>query len=311
MADNQLAFALEILKLLSEQPLKKADLSMLLSDRGFTAEDLSQKITRTVAKLRDCGFEIHSAPNRPYELVKSSLPVILSPQQRESLALAAHILSDMGFSAQASDLLRIGQINEPVESTEVKFAFSPPVDYSEAKLESIVDQLQDRFRQKCRYSIRYRSSRGNEQNWDCDISELRFHNGLLYLFAHIPDFSPRHSDQRPSIEQNLIFRADRIVSVRPASDTLWSRLRFPVETVRYRMSGPLQHYQPRRSNETVVHRNTDLGYVDIEATEDYWFWFRQRILQYGANVKILSPLWMVKQITKEVDAASKQYEEQG
>lgn len=303
MAENQIAFALEILNQLANQPLKKVDLAVALSDRGFQAEDLSQKITRTIAKLRNCGFAIRSAPNRPYELVESSFPVILSPQQQSSLSLAAYILSDMGFSTQASDLLRIAKLNEPVNLAQVKVSFSPPVDYSKVILEKIIEQLQDRFKQKCRYNIRYRSSSNKESNWDCDLSELRFHNGVLYLFAFIPDFSPRHSQQRPSIEQNLTFRVDRIISVRPASDTRWSVFNFPAEKVGYRMSGPLGYYSPRRANEVERYRAPGNKFVDIETTEDCWFWFRQRILQYGRNVRILEPQWMADLILQEHTAA--------
>ncbi len=284
-------------------------LSLLMTDfldeHGQSSDDIDQKVSRAIRKLRDCGFKIDSAPNRPYELVESSFPVLLSPKQRESIALAAYILSDMGFSAQASDLLKIGKLRNPAELSQVKVAFSPPVDYSAAKLEDTITQLQDRFQRGCRYLIRYRSSLGKESRRDCDLSELRFHNGLLYLFAHVPDFSPRYSDKRPSIEQNQIFRVDRILKVYPASTTPWSRLYFPTERVCYRMSGPLANYQPRRANEVELHRDADGQFVDIETTEDHWFWFRQRILRYGRNAKILKPQWMADQIQEEYKQALK------
>jgi hypothetical protein len=287
---SPLAFSLEILRCLSEKPLTREALSILMTDfldeHGQSSDDIDQKVSRTIRKLRDCGFKINSAPNRPYELVESSFPVLLSPKQRESLALAAYILSDMGFSAQAS----------------------APVDYSEVKLESTVNQLQDRFQRECCYVIRYCSSAGNAKNWDCDRSELRFHNGLLYLFAHVPTFSPRYSDKQPSLEQNQIFRVDRILKVYPASNTSWSRLYFPTEKIRYRMSGPLASYQPRRANEVELHRDSGDQFVDIETIEDHWFWFRQRILQYGRNVKILEPQWMADQIQEEYKQACKIYE---
>jgi predicted DNA-binding transcriptional regulator YafY len=278
-----------------------------LAQRGLASDDIDQKVSRAIRKLRDCGFKINSAPNRPYELVESSFPVLLSPKQHDSLALAAYILSGMGFSVPASDVLNISKLSDSIEPSQVKVAFSPPVDYSEAKLEETVKQLQERFQQGCRYVVRYRSSAGNDRNWDCDRSELRFHNGLLYLFAHVPDFSPRHSDKRPSIEQNLIFRVDRILKVYPASSTLWSRLYFPTETIRYRMSGLLAYYQPRRANEIEFYRDPDSQFVDIEATEDYWFWFRQRILQYGKNARVLTPKWMANQIAQECQQMCQNY----
>lgn len=249
---NQLAFTLEILKRLAEKPRRREDLAVLLSDflnqHEKYADDILQKLSRTMRKLRDCGFEIHSAPNRPYELVESSFPVILSTNQRQALALAAYFLTDMGFSAQASQIIRIGKLTEADLPTDVKVNFSPPVDYSEDKLEETVGKLQERFRQQCRYAIRYRSARGNERTWDCDRSELRLHNGVFYLFAYTPDFSPRHH----AVERNQAFRIDRILRVYPSSQTSWQTLGFPTIAIRYRMSGSLGTYKPRRANEREI-----------------------------------------------------------
>lgn len=308
---NQLAFALEILRLLAQKPYRREDLATLLSDfleqHEKSAEDILQKLTRTIRRLRDCGFEIRSAPNRPYELVESSFPVILTQDQRQALALAVYFLSDMGFSAQASQINRIGKLTEADLPTNVKVNFSPPVDYSEDRLEETVRTLQERFRQRCRYTIRYRSSRGNEQNWDCDRSELRLHNGVLYLFAFIPDFSSRLIEKRPNVEQNFAFRVDRILTVRAASTTPWSLFNFPTLKVRYRMSGPLGTYQPRRATEQELLRDIDANFVEIVTKEDYLFWFRQRILQYGSNVQILEPEWLAQQIAQELQRASAVY----
>ncbi len=308
---NQLAFALEILRLLAEKPYRRDDLAALLSafleQKEKSSEDILQKLTRTIAKLRVCGFDIRSAPNRPYELVESSFPVILSTEQRQALALAAYLLSDMGFSAQASQIIRNGKLTEVDLPTDVKVNFSPPVDYSEDKLEETVRKLQERFRQQCRYTIRYRSSQGNEQNWDCDRSELRLHNGVLYLFAFIPDFSSRYIEKRPNVEQNLAFRVDRVLSVRAASTTPWSLFHFPTLEIRYRMSGALGAYQPRRANEWELLRDTDANWVEIATQEDYLFWFWQRTLQYGAGVQILEPEWLAQQLAQELARARAVY----
>uniref|UniRef100_B8HXC2 WCX domain-containing protein n=1 Tax=Cyanothece sp. (strain PCC 7425 / ATCC 29141) TaxID=395961 RepID=B8HXC2_CYAP4 len=308
---NQLAFALEILKLLAEKPRKREEIATLVSDfleqHEKSAEDILQKLTRTIRRLRECGFEIRSAPNRPYELVESSFPVILTREQRQALALSAYFLSDMGFSAQASQITRIGKLTEADLPTDVKVNFSPPVDYSEDRLEETVRSLQERLQQQCRYTIRYRSSKGNEQNWDCDRSELRLHNGVLYLFAFIPDFSPRLIEKRPNVEQNFAFRVDRILTVRAASTTPWSLFHFPTLEIRYRMSGALGTYQPRRAHERESRRDEDGNWVEIITQEDYLFWFRQRILQYGSNAQILEPKWLVQQIAQELQQASAVY----
>jgi hypothetical protein len=307
---NQIAFALEILKLLAEKSRKREDLGNLLSEsleqHGKPSGDVLQKLTRTIRQLRDCGFEIKSAPHHPYELVESNFPVILSTEQRQALKMAADFLDGMGFSAQASQINRIGQLTQADQPHNVKVDFSPPVDYGENKLEVIIRQLQERFKQQCRYTIRYRNSQGNEGTWDLDRSELRLHDGSLYLFAFAPDASSRHITKRPNVEQNYLFRVDNILSVGAASNSSWV-FTFPTLKIRYRLSGPLANYKPRRSHEQVLHRDIQNKFVDILTEEDYPFWFRQRILRYGANARVLEPNLLVSELENEFKQAYLNY----
>lgn len=303
---NQIAFALEILKQLAKKPqtrqklVETLDVTLVQSEKSV--EDLPQKLTRTIGKLRECGFEIRSAPNCPYELIESSFPIILSQEQRQSLSLASYVLDGLGFSAQASQLHRLNETNLTDLPAHVKVNFSPPVDYSDDKLASIVQSLQERFSRQCRFSIRYQGASGKESNWDCDRSELRIINGVLYLFTYVPDCKPKIPSNSPHFTQNMAFRLDRILSVRPASDIPWFQRQFPKETIRYRMSGPLKNYQPRRANEREVNRTST--YVEIETTEDYHFGTRQRVLQYGSNIQILSPQWLAEEIHAEWQRAA-------
>ncbi len=301
---NQIAFALEILRLLTEKPRRREELAELLSNfleqHGKSADgDVKQKLTRTIGKLRDCGIEIKSGTHSPYELVESNFPVLLSTEQRQALALAAYFLCDMGFSAQASQIQRIANLTESDIAAFVKVDFSPPVDYSDRNLDAIVRQLQERFQHQCRYTIRYQSKQGEGRIWDIDRSELRLHDGLLYLFAFIPDWRSWRFDYWHNIDQNHIFRLDRIAYVGAASDTHWVSCDFPTLKIRYRMSGQLANYQPRRQDEVIIYSDTEGKFCDIEATIDYWFWFRQRILKYGANAQILSPENLADEIKKE------------
>jgi predicted DNA-binding transcriptional regulator YafY len=310
---NQIAFALEILKPLAEKPRKREELADLLSPfveaHGKSSDDMDikQKLTRTIRKLRDCGIEIKSAPHHPYELVESNFPVILSTPQRQALALAAYFFAGMGFSAQASQILRIGNLKESDIPEFVKVNFSPPVDYSEDKLNVIVRHLQKRFQQQRRYSIIYQSKKGGQRIWDIDRSQLRFHNGVLYLFAFIPDWKSWRFQTFPNIDQNHLFRVDRIESVGPATDVHWVSCDFPTLKVYSKMSGQLANYQPRRKDEVVIYRDPEGQFVDIETTVDYWFWFRQRMLQYGANVQVLAPDFLAKEIKKEHQKAYEKY----
>ena len=311
---NHIDFALEILKLLAEEPRYRQDLVELLYEfldkRGKSLEDVPQKVSRTIRQLRESGFAIESAPHRPYELVESRFPLILSTSQRQALYLAAHVLADMGFSAQAGQIFRLGNLSESDRPTEVKMDFSPPADYSDAgALAATIEELQERLRQQRRYTIRYFNSQGEENIWDLDRSELRWHNGVLYLFAYVPDFKSRSGFKRRSLaEQNVIFRIERIASVGAASTVGWLMSAFPTLEIRYRMIGPLANYKPRRDREKVIERNRLEKYVDIETAEDCIFWFRQRLLQYGANAFVLEPLWFAKELREEWQKGARNYE---
>jgi len=300
---NQIAFAITILQLLAEKPRKRDELSDLLGaylkKQGKSDGDTTQKLTRTIRKLRDCGIEIKSAPHHPYELMESNFPVILSTSQRETLALAAHFLTDMGFSAQASQILRIGNIQQTDIPADVKVNFSPPVDYSSDKLEDTVTKLQQRIEQQKRYTIRYQNKKGEERIWDIDRSELRFHDGTLYLFAFVPDWNSSRFQDFPNIDQNRLFRIDKIINVGASTDIHWLSCNFPTVEMTYRLMGFLADYQPRRLNEKVIKRDGDGKFVEIISQEDYPFWFRQRILRYGSNALVLKPDWFANEISSE------------
>jgi predicted DNA-binding transcriptional regulator YafY len=136
---------------------------------------------------------------------------------------------------------------------------------------------------------------------------LRFHNGVLYLFAFIPDWKSWRFQTFPNIDQNHLFRVDRIESVGPATDVHWVSCDFPTLKVYSKMSGQLANYQPRRKDEVVIYRDPEGQFVDIETTVDYWFWFRQRMLQYGANAQVLNPDFLAKEIKKEHQKAYEKY----
>ncbi|WP_017659635.1 WYL domain-containing protein [Baaleninema simplex] len=299
-SENPFSFTLELLKLLAQKPQTREELctslTAYLSSKNCTSGDISQKVARTVRRLRDAGFEIESAPHRPYRLQTSNFPVILTPAQQEALAMAIAILADMGFSAEAGHLSQIVAAEDEPSQTLLKTDFSPPVDYSRDRTQKIVEQLRSRLETQHRFVIRYRSSSGKENNYDLDRSELRLHNGVLYLFSFVPAWNSWRSS-KSMLDRNRLFRVDRILSMTRPSDVPWCYTIFPTETFRYRMSGPLANYRPRRHQERVIDEGN--GFVEIETREDCEFWFRQRILQYGSNVRVLSPEWFARDIEKE------------
>lgn len=300
---NQLTLAFEILKLLAEQERTRSELGELitnfLEEKGQSTGDMNQKLTRTIRKLRDCGFNISSAPHHPYRLEESNFPLILSNQQKEALYLASYLLSQLGFVTQAEQLGRLYQFSPDYQPTNLKVDFSPPVDYSSEKISNTISELQKRIKKQCRYTIRYYSqSMDRETMYDLDRSELRLHNGVLYLFAFVPDWKSKRFDYSQNIEQNVLFHINRIRNVGSSSFTHWFCHDFPTLTIKYRMTDALANYEPRRIHEKVIER-IPKKYVDIETVEDYLFWFRQRILQYGKNAQVLEPLWLREELRVE------------
>ena len=153
---NQIGFALEILRLLTQKSQKKSELMLLLGERGFADGDLGQKITRTITKLRSCGFEIKSAPNQPYKLVTSDFPVIITEEQRQALAMACVLLASLGFSAEPGHIYRIANWENRI-SHKLTTDFHPPTNYSEDKIQEVVQDLQNRIGKKRRFVVWYRS----------------------------------------------------------------------------------------------------------------------------------------------------------
>jgi hypothetical protein len=49
----------------------------------------------------------------------------------------------------------------------------------------------------------------------------------------------------------------------------------------------------------VRHRDTEAKFVDILTEEDYPFWFRQRILRYGANARVIEPEWLANDLEND------------
>ncbi|MEB3174179.1 MAG: WYL domain-containing protein [Cyanobacteriota bacterium] len=46
----------------------------------------------------------------------------------------------------------------------------------------------------------------------------------------------------------------------------------------------------------MIQRNLGENYVELASQDDCLFWFRQRILQYGAQAQVISPDWVVERV---------------
>lgn len=308
--------ALYILRKLAERPYPREEsivvLGEFLEQTDRKPGDVAQKLHRIVRELRDLGFAIDCAPHRPYTLVESKFPLILSATQRQSLYLAVQFLEDMGFATQAQQIAALVNLDETDAPPDIQVDFSPPADYSNPDYEKILHALQDRCAQQYRYRIHYCNSQKQNLRLDLDRSEIRLHDGALYLFAFVPDWKPKPRGGRVhNVENNGLFRIDRIKSVGAPSRVGWVFSEFPTLKIRYRMSGPLATYKPRRSQERVVERDLVRRYVEIETEEDYLFWFRQRIFRYGANARVLDPPWLAAELGEELRRAAAQYEADG
>ncbi|WP_420717438.1 WYL domain-containing protein [Leptolyngbya sp. NK1-12] len=76
--------------------------------------------------------------------------------------------------------------------------------------------------------------------------------------------------------------------------------------MRYRLFGALKQYEPRRSHEQVVQHEAD-HYIEVVTEEDSCFWFRQRMLQYGASAKVIEPEWLAEQLRETLEKACTNY----
>lgn len=315
---HQIALALEILKELAQQPLTRNQLVDVVSafqeKQGKVPGDTQQQVTRLIRKLRESGIDIKSAPHHPYKLVHSTFPVILSPEQRASLALAVKFLDGLGFPVEANHLLSIGHLYHQESVSGLKADFSPPVDYSDQTISEKISLLRERCEEGCRFCIDYESRQGNREMWDLDKSELRYHQGSLYLFSFVPTLPYTFHSQAPfprqPVDHNILFRVDRILNIPSISQTRWFMPEFPTLEITYQLTGKLSDYQSRRSQEIELERNQTEKFVKILTREDCIFWFMQRILQYGESAQVLEPVWLAKRMRKRLQAAYQNYDTQ-
>ena len=310
--DPHLGSILHLLACLARGPVRRQDLATelghYLESIGQLSSDPTQKLDRALRKLRSCGFEIDSAPHRPYQLRASNFPVLLTPSQRQAIAKANHLFQQMGFSAEAAELAPLLAAADLEQAADLSTDFSPPADYSDPRLSEILSDLRDRLNQQRRFTIRYRGSQGSEAIYDLDRSELRLHDGILYLFAWVPDLPPwQQSRPLEPVDRNRLFRLDRIQQVNRAADVAWLASDFPTLTVRYQLLGPLAGYQPRRPRERVIARYPEQGTVTLESQEDYPFWFQQRLMRYREHAILLEPAWLVAEIVQSLRTMQGRY----
>lgn len=306
---NQIALAIEIIRLLGEKERSRTELADLLTifleTRNEPLGDIQQKVDRTIRKLRNCGFEISCAPSHPYRLKTSHFPIILSSEQKKALSLSASLLDNLQFSTEAADIRSIkDSLEEYQERDEIATDFNPPINYSDRQITEILQQLKHNIKQQCRFTINYKNTKEKQNLWDLDRSELRLHDGTIYLFSYVPNPPFIDKNKKYTVENNYLFRIDRILNVNVCSSTQWF-YPFPTIDIEYRLSGPLSNYKPRRKQERIKEKNEE-GVI-IETTEDYLFWFRQRILKYGANVEVLTPEWFRNDIKEELKKAYDKY----
>lgn len=307
---NQIALVIEILRLLAQKERSRQELADLLSEfldaRAEPMGDTMQKLDRAMRKLRNCGFEISGGPNRLYKLEKTHFPVILTSEQKNALSLAASLLDNLEFSREAAQIRSIDESLEYQESGEIITNFNPPVNYSDRQITETLQRLKERIREQLRFTINYTSAQGKTNFWDLDRSELRLHDGIIYLFSYVPTLPYIDKNQKDPVENNRMFRIDRIDKVNPASTVSWFS-QFPTLDIRYRLTGALGKHQPRRPQEQIIEQNRENNFVIIKTKEDCLFWFRQRIMKYGANAEILTPEWLRQKMGQEFKRAYDKY----
>ena len=227
-----------------------------------------------------------------------------------AIARASGLLQQMGFPGEAAELDPLLYPEDRDRAAAFEADFSPPADYSGDRLRARLQELRDRLAQQCRFTIRYRNSRGDEATYDLDRAELRLHDGTLYLFALVPDLPPEmlpKTRKAETFDRNVLFRIERIHDVGPASDLPWTFSDFGRLRVRYQLKGPLATYEPRRPRERVVERDLERKVAIVESEEDFVFWFVQRLMRYREHAIALEPEWLVEEISENVRKMRENY----
>ncbi len=120
-------FDLRLLQLLCQRPYRRQELAAILQPEFPHSKDIYQQISRSIKRWRDRGCEIKSSNQTPYILRKTNLPLLLSEEQKQAIALGSKLLENLGFVAEGAHL---GEIllhsSEPVAIPCFSSNFDPP-----------------------------------------------------------------------------------------------------------------------------------------------------------------------------------------
>lgn len=193
------------MQLLCQRPYRRQELAATLQTEFPQATDIYQKISRSIKRWRNRGCEIESSNRTPYILRKTNLPLLLSEEQKQALALGSKLLENLGFVAEGAHL---GEIllhsSKPLTVPCFSSNFDPPLPYSDTSLREKIATLRDRLANRRRFVILYRNSKGQEQIWEVDLAQLHLHDGILFLFAHVPT-TPVNCDWQDPTARNFSF----------------------------------------------------------------------------------------------------------
>jgi len=297
--------ALFVLRNLIKSPKSRDELIDLLIKDNFLSSDVSKDtITITINTLKKVGCII-SRPSKKngnkYVLKSHPFNKILSEKNIKALcSLRDNIstLSDFYLLIYLNNLLfKIAHLAPNIELQNqilYKHALNK-IDFR------ILNELIIYSELKKTTNICYYSPENGKENLDFNPEYFTFENGKLYIWGYCEKFN-----------DISFLRVDRIKKVNlvtfAGKNELCENCSTKEETITYKLKGYSYRMYLENKNEKIIAENNNDEYpITIECSTNNKFNFFQRILSYGTDCVIVSPIHIKQEYKKILKEIKREY----
>ena len=288
-----------ILKSLMEQSLTIDELVNIVKNNKFANKSFSKDTIRLdILTLKSVGCIINrpsKANKYKYQLVYNPFTLALSADELSALVkirekFAGDISVEEVFVLN-SLYKKIAQLTFNQYQTDYIENSKPLINIDK----KLFNQLSNPKIKNKKIRVVYNSPKFGEEQIYIIPHKTVYENGKVYLWCY--------SDKYKTNSLLNVERIKDILEINISKDYEHSSL----YNVVFELSGDAMTTYNKQENETIIESNPDK--IVINATVDNEFLFVQRMLQFGTNLKIISPVFFKEKLINKIKLIQKGYEE--
>lgn len=268
-----------VLKLLLEQGRSVDELITLLQSNKYTNKSLSKDTVRIALNtIKSAGCKL-SRPVKTngfkYEVISHPFGLFLSDSETEFLfKLRQKIAENISWE----EILELNQLYEKFfaltfnENQKLNEIETRP--FANINNEVLNILINNKLENK-KINLIYNSPKNGEENLDVIYKKLKYNNEKLYLWCYIYKY-----------KVNNYLNLEKVKSINSISVEDYYENNNTYEVI-YKIYGESALTFQKKDYETIIEKTQD--YITVKASVINDFWFIQRILLFGSDVKIISP----------------------